>query len=126
METDQLEKQVSFWNRLLYIMLGAAVALLLSTMDQLLGLIWFVLQLVVTATAFFLLWGKRWKGLPPSRERTNTIFGYFLASWLLSLFPGFLGADYFYYVIVLSYAIFILAIYRRHQKALAVSDEMFP
>ena len=107
-------------------MLGASVVLLISTMDQLLGLIWLMLQLVVTSTAFFLLWGKRWKSLPASKERTNTIFGYFFASWLLSLFPGFLGADLFYYIIVFGYAVFILVIYRRHQKALAVSDEMFP
>jgi hypothetical protein len=126
METDPLEKQLSFWNRLLYAMLGASIALLISTMNQLLGLIWFVLQLTVTSTAFFLLWGKRWRGLPPSRERTNIIFGYFVVSWLLSLFPGFMGADYFYYIIVFGYAIFILILYRRHQKALAVTDEMFP
>lgn len=126
METDQLEKQVSFWNRLLYAMLGASVVLMISTMDQLLGLIWLMLQLMVTSTAFFLLWGKRWKSLPPSKERTNTIFGYFFASWLLSLFPGFLGADTFYYIIVFGYAAFILFLYRRHQKALAVSEEMFP
>jgi hypothetical protein len=126
METDQLEKQVFFWNRLLYAMLGASVVLLISTMNQLLGLIWLMLQLVVTSTAFFMLWGKRWKSLPPSKERTNTIFGYFFTSWLLSLFPGFLGADTLYYIIVFGYAIFILFLYRRHQKALAVSDEMFP
>jgi hypothetical protein len=126
METDPLEKQLSFWNRLLYAMLGASIALLLSTMNQLLGLVWFVLQLTVTATAFFLLWGKRWKSLPPSKERTNIIFGYFIVSWLLSLFPGFMGADYFYYIIVFGYAIFILVIYKRQQKALAVTDEMFP
>ena len=126
METDQLEKQLSFWNRLLYAMLGASITLLVSTMDQLLGLVWFVVQLTVTSTAFFLLWGKRWKSMPPSKERTNTIFGYFLVSWLLSFFPGFLGADSFYYIIVFGYAVFILVIYRRHQKALAVSDEMFP
>lgn len=126
METDPLEKQLSFWNRLLYAMLGASIALLLSTMNQLLGLVWFVLQLTVTATAFFLLWGKRWKSLPVSKERTNMIFGYFIVSWLLSLFPGFMGADYFYYIIVFGYAIFILVIYKRQQKALAVTDEMFP
>ena len=126
METDQLEKQLSFWNRLLYAVLGATVTLLVSSMDQLLGLVWLVLQLTVTSMAFFLLLGKRWKSLPPSKERTNTIFGYFFASWLLLLFPGFIGADSFYYIIVLGYAIFILFIYRRHQKALAVTDEMFP
>jgi len=126
METDQLEKQLFFWNRLLYAMLGASITLLVSSMNQLLGLFWFVLQLTVTSTAFFLLWGKRWKSLPPSKERTYTIFGYFLASWLLSLFPGFMGADYFYYIIVFGYAIFILIIYKRHQKVLAATDEMFP
>jgi hypothetical protein len=89
-------------------------------------LVWLVLELAVTATAFFLLWGKRWKSLPPSRERTDLIFGYFVVSWLLSLFPGFMGIDYFYYIFVLGYAIFILVIYRQHQKALAASDEMFP
>ena len=126
METDQLERQLSFWNRLLYALLGASITLLISTMNQLLGLIWFVLQLTVTSTAFFLLWEKRWKGLPPSKERTNTIFGYFVVSWLLLLFPGFMGADYFYYIIVFGYAIFILVLYKRHQKALTLTDEMFP
>jgi hypothetical protein len=126
METDHLEKQLSFWNRLLYAMLGASITLLISSMDKILGLVWLVLQITVTSTAFFLLWGKRWKSLPPSKERTNTIIGYFVVSWLLSLFPGFMGADYIYYTIVFGYAIFILVIYRRHHKALAVSDEMFP
>ena len=126
MDTEQLEKQLSVWNRLLYAALGSSVTLLFSGFDQFLGVVWIVLQIVVTSSGFFLLWGKRWRKLPLSKERANTIFGYFFASWLLSFVPGILGADSLYYIIVLGYAIFILVIYRRTQKELSVSDEMFP
>ncbi len=126
MDAEQLEKQLSVWSRLLYAALGSSITLLASSFDQLLGVVWLILQVVVTSSAFFLLWGKRWRTLPFSKERTNTIFGYFLASWLLFFVPGVLGADSLYYIIVLGYAIFILAIYKRTQKELTVSDEMFP
>ena len=126
METEQLEKQLSVWNRLLYAALGSSITILASSFDQLLGVVWLVLQVVVTSSAFFLLWSKRWRTLSLSKERTNTILGYLIASWLLSLVPGVLGADPLYYIIVSGYAIFILVIYKRAQKELAVSDEMFP
>lgn len=126
MDTEQLEKQLSVWSRLLYAALGSSITILASSFGELLGVVWLVLQVVVTSSAFYLLWGKRWRALPLSREQANTIFGYFLASWLLSFVPGVLGADSFYYIIVFGYAIFILVVYRRTQKELAVSDEMFP
>lgn len=126
METEQLEKQISIWKQLLYAVMGASITLLFSSFDQFLGIVWVVLQIAVTSSAFFLLFGKRWKSLPLSKERANIIFGYFLASWLLSLVPGFLDADSLYYIIVFGYAIFILVIFRRTQKELSVSDEMFP
>jgi len=126
MDTEQLEKQLSVWNRLLYAALGCSVTLLASSFDQLLGVVWLVLQVVVTSSGFFLLWGKRWRTLSLSKERVNTVFGYLIASWLLSFVPGVLGADSLYYIIVFGYAIFILVIYKRTQKELAVSDEMFP
>jgi hypothetical protein len=126
METEQLEKQLSLWNRLLYAALGSSTTLLFSSFDQFLGVVWIVLQIAITSSAFFLLWGRRWKTLPLSKERANTILGYFLTSWLLSLVPGVLGADSLYYIIVFGYAIFILVIFRRTQKELAVSEEMFP
>ena len=126
MEIEQLEKQLSVWTRLLYAALGASVTLLFSSFDQFLGVVWIVLQIAVTAAAFFLLSGKRWKALPLSKERANTILGYFLASWLLSLVPGLLGADSFYYIIIFGYAIFILIVFRRTRKELYVSDEIFP
>lgn len=127
MDTEKLEKQLSVWNRLLYAALGSSTTLLFSSFDtQLLGVVWIVLQIAVTSSAFFLLWGRRWKTLPLSKERANTILGYFLTSWLLSLVPGVLGADSLYYIIVFGYAIFILVIFRRTQRELSVSDEMFP
>ena len=126
MDTEQLEKQFAVWNRLLYAALGSSATLLISSVDNFLGTVWLVLQIVVTSSGFFLLWGKRWRTLTPSKERTNTIFGYLLASWLLSWVPGFLGADSLYYIIVLGYAIFLLIIYKRSHKELTVSDEMFP
>jgi hypothetical protein len=126
MDTEQLEKQLSVWNRLVYVALGSAFTLLASSFDQFLGVAWLVVQIVVTASGFFLLWGKRWRTLPLSKERANTIFGYFLASWLLSFVPGVLGADSLYYIFIFGYTIFLLVIYRRAQKELSVSDEMFP
>ncbi|SRR6266498_5036299 len=126
METEQLEKQLSVWSRLLYAVLGSSVTLLFSSFDQFLGMVWILLQIAVTSSGFFLLWGKRWKVVPLSKERANTIFGYFLASWLLSFVPGILGADPLYYISVFGYAIFLLIIYKRTQKELSVSDEMFP
>jgi hypothetical protein len=126
MDTEQLEKQLSVWTRLLYAVLGASITLLFSSFDQFLGVIWVMLEVAVTAAAFFLWTGKRWKALPPSKERANTTLGYFLASWLLSWVPGILGADALYYILVFGYAIFILFIFRRTQKELSVSEEMFP
>jgi hypothetical protein len=126
MDTEQLEKQLSIWNRLLYAAFGASITILVSSLPELLGVVWLVLQIFITSSAFFLLWGKRWRTLPVSKERVDMVLGYFISSWFLSLVPGMLGADSLYYIIVFGYAIFILAIYKRTQKALAVSDAMFP
>jgi hypothetical protein len=126
METEQLEKQLSVWNRMLYAALGSAVTLLASSFDQMLGVVWLAVQIVVTSSGFFLLWGKRWRILPLSKERINTIFGYLFASWLLLFVPGVFGVDSLYYIFVFGYTIFLLFIYRRTQKKLLVSDEMFP
>ena len=126
MDTERLEKQLSVWSRLLYAALGASITLVLSSFDQFLGVVWIVLQIAFTSAAFFLLTGKRWKTLPFSKERANTILGYFLASWLLSLVPGILGADSLYYIIVFGYAVFILVMLKRTRKELQISDEIFP
>lgn len=126
MDTEQLEKQFAVWNRLMYVALGSAATLLASSFDQFLGVTWLALQIVVTSSGFFLLWGKRWKNLPLSKERTQTIFGYLIASWFLLFTPVVLGVDTLYYIFIFGYAIFLLIIFWRIQKKLSGSDEMFP
>lgn len=126
MDTKHLEKQLSVWNRLMYVGLGSAATLVASSFDQFLGVVWFALQIVITSSGFFLLWGKRWKNLPVSKERTQTIFGYLIASWLLLFAPVVLGVDPLYYIFIFGYAIFLLMIFWRIQKKLSNSDEMFP
>lgn len=126
MDTEQLEKQMSVWRQLMYVALGSAVTLLASSFDQYLGVVWLVLQISVTSSGFFLLWGKRWRNLPLSRGRSNTIFGYLFASWLLFFVPGVLGVDYLYYIFLFGYTLFLVIIFWRAQRKLSGSDEMFP
>lgn len=128
METESLEKELQVWNRFMYMGLGAAIAIVASSPNDfsIIGIVWILLQVAITPPGFFLLFGKRWKGLPLTKERLNTIFGYFVASLLLLLIPAILGADPLYYILPVSYLIFILALYLRLQKKPSDSDEMFP
>jgi tryptophan-rich sensory protein len=126
MDTEQLEKEMHIWNRLMYVALGSAATTLASSFDQFFGVIWIVLQIVVTSSGFFLLWGKRWTNLPLSKERTNTIFGYLIASWFLLFTPVILGVDSLYYIFIFGYAIFLLVTYQRTRKKRSTSEEMFP
>ena len=128
METEQLEKELQMWNRFMYMALGAAIASVASSPNDFsfIGIVWLLLQVAITPPGFFLLLGKRWKGLPLTKELLNTIFGYFIASLLLLLIPAVLGADPLYYILPIGYLIFILALYLRLQKKPSDSDEMFP
>ena len=126
MDTEQLEKQLSVWNRLLYAALGSSITLLASSFDQYLGVVWLVIQILVTSSGFYLLWGKRWRASPLSKERTNIIFGYLFASWLLLIVPSVFGVDSLYYMFLLGYTIFLVIIYWRTQKRHSDSDDMFP
>ena len=128
MDTERLEKELQLWNRLMYMALGAAIAIVASSPNDFsfVGIVWFLLQIAVTPPGFFLLFGKRWKGLPLTKERMNTVFGYLAASWLLLLIPGILGAGPLYFIFVIGYLIFLLFLYLRVQKKPSDSDEMFP
>ena len=128
MDTEQLEKELQTWNRLMYMALGAAIALVASSPNDfsLLGIVWLLLQIAITPPGFFLLFGKRWKALPLTKERINTIFGYLAASWLLLLIPGILGAHPFIFVFIIGYLLFLVFLYLRIQKKPSDSDEMFP
>jgi hypothetical protein len=128
MNTEPLEKELQLWNRFMYMALGAAIALIASSPNDFsfVGIVWLLLQIVVTPAGFFLLLGKRWKVLPITKERTNTIFGYFVASWLLLLIPSILGADPLYLIFVIGYLVFLIVLYSRLYKKPSDSDEMFP
>lgn len=128
MDTEQLEKEFQLWNRFMYMALGAAIGLVASSPNDfsLVGIVWLLLQIAVTPPGFFLLFGKRWKVLPLTKERINTVFGYLAASWLLLLIPGILGAGPLYFLFLIGYLIFLVLLYIRIQKKPPDSDEMFP
>jgi hypothetical protein len=126
MDTERLEKELPIWNRGMYIVLSAAVTLLIATVIPFLWVAWFVLLIFVTSAGFNLLWGRGWKNLPLSKERVNTIFGYLLASWFLLFVPLMLNTDLCFLTFPLVYTIFLLAIYWRIRKKLSDAEEMFP
>ena len=128
MDTEQLEKEFQLWNRFMYMALGAAIAIVASSPNDFswVGMVWLLLQIAVTPPGFFLLFGKRWKALPLTKERISTAFGYLAASWLLLLIPGILGAPPLYFMFVIAYLIFLVLLYFRIQKKPSDSDEMFP
>jgi len=128
MDTEKLEKQLSVWNRLMHVALGSAITLVVSSPNDF-SLLWIVVLLIpilTTLSGFFLLWGKRWKALPLSKERVNTIFGYLFASWLSLLVFLIIDGTYISGSILFGYTIFLAVIYWRTLKQLPVSDEMFP
>lgn len=126
MDTEHLERQLHNWNRLMYVAVSAAVTLLVASFDVVRWTAWFVLQILVTSFGFYLLWGKNWRSLPLSRERINTVFGCFLASWLLLFVPWILGKQPCFFTPLFVYSIFLLAVYWRIRKKLSDSEEMFP
>lgn len=128
METEQLEKELQIWNRFMYMALGAAIAIVASSPNDFsfAGIVWLFLQVAITPPGFFLLLGKRWKGMPLTKERMNTVFGYLVASLLLLFVPAIFGADPLYYIFPVGYFILILFLYLRVQKKPSDSDEMFP
>lgn len=128
MDTEQFEKQLQIWNRLMYMALGSAITLVVSSPNDFsfVGIAWLFAQIAITPPGFFLLWGKRWKALPLSRDRVNTIFGYLFASWLSLFVPLILDATFEYGIFLFGYTIFLVVIYWRTQKKLSDSDEMFP
>lgn len=128
MDTEQLEKQLSIWNKLMYMALGSVVTLVASSPNDFshVDVIWLLIQIAITPPGFFLLFGKRWKAMPLSKERVNTILGYLFASWLSLFVPLILGASSEYVLFLLVYTVFLGMLYWRTQKKFSNSDEMFP
>ena len=131
MEREHLEQktqdnQLSTWEKLMYVSLGSAVAIIFHGVDPLRDAIILFTWLYTTLAGFYLLWASSWQGRPLEGWRKQVTFGHLFASWLVSLgifsysmLPP-LGLAF------LAYTVFLLAIYWRIRKKPAASDEMFP
>lgn len=140
MDTNQLEKQFQLWNRFMYLVLGSSITLVLLSFgfiqnfyrwqgfENYMGGIWTWVQILATAPAFILLLLKRWRALPLV-NRLNTIFGYFVASWLSLLAFGLIANDVpnELYSLIVVYALLIAIGYIWSLKRTSIPrDEMFP
>jgi hypothetical protein len=141
METEQLEKELQTWDRLMYLAVGASIVLTAISFRHLdygdywpgfqhhAGAVWQWMQIAITPPGFYLLWGKRWNHMP-FRHKKNTIMGFFIASWLTFLSLGFITLNY--YIVDLGFlitvGIVLMALgyaWIRKQKPNQV-DEIFP
>jgi hypothetical protein len=131
MEPEQLEqevreRQLETWQKLMYVALGTASAILFHVFDPLRDLIILFALLYTTWSGFHLLWGKPWRDQPMTEVRSRTIFGYLLASWLVS----FAIFSYSWLpplgLILFIYTVFLYFLYRRTHNQFSTSEEMFP
>lgn len=131
METEQLEqevyqRQLQTGQKLMYMALGSAIAILFHVVDPLRDLIILFTLLYTTWTGFYLLWGKPWRNLPLTEARSKTIFGYLFASWLVACAIFFSSLVVTSGLFLFTYTVFLLVTYWRTRKRLSVSEEMFP
>lgn len=106
MDTQQLEKELQIWDRLMYMALGAAIVLMALSFHYLTygdrwpgfqhhaGVVWQSMQIAITPPGFYLLWSKRWHKFS-FREKKYTIAGFFIASWFTFLAFGFITLNYY-------------------------------
>jgi hypothetical protein len=131
METEQLEqelheRQLQMGQKLMYMALGSAIAILFHVVDPLRDLIILFILLYTTWTGFHLLWGKPWRSLPLTEERSKIIFGYLFASWLVVWAIFFSSLVLTSALLLFTYTVFLLVTYWRTRKKLSISDEIFP
>ena len=128
MDTEQLQKQLQIWDRLMYMALGSAITVVASSPNdfRFVGIVWLLIEILTTFSGFFLLWSKRWKALPFTKDKAKIIYGYLLACWLALFVPVMLDSTYIPGLILCAYTIFLVFIYSRTQKKFSDSDEMFP
>lgn len=141
METEQLERQFQMWNRFMYMILGSSITFVLTSFGNIVygtdwpgfgnyvGGIWTSIQLLATLLGFYLLWGRRWKSIPLS-SRINTIFGYFVASWInllsLWLIASMTPPTEYYLLLVGSAIVMVLGYVWAWKTAFTPRGEMFP
>ncbi len=141
MDTNQLEKQLQTWNRFMYLVLGSSITLVFISFGSILnrerwrgfenyvGGIWTWIQILATTPGFILLLLKRWR-LFPLVNRLNTIFGYFVASWLSFLSLGLMTANNapieLNFLIVGSAIVIVLGYIWALKRTSNPRDEIFP
>jgi hypothetical protein len=120
------ESQLQVWERMMYVALGSAVAILFHVTDPLRDIILMVTLLYTTLSGFYLLGGDPWRNVPMTESRARAVFGHLFASWLValgifsySLLPP-LGLAF------AAYTVFLLAMYWRTCKMRSASEEIFP
>jgi|SRR5215216_1330492 len=131
MEHEYLEQQIrdsqlATWERLMYVSLGCAVAIVFHGVNPLRDTILLFTLLYTTLAGFYLLWTSSAYRRPLVAWRRQVAFGHLLASWLvvLGIFSySRLPALGF---VLLAYAALLLAIYWRTRVKPVVSNEMFP
>jgi len=121
-----LESQLQTWQKLMYVALGSAIAIVFHAADPLRDIIIMVTLLYTTLAGFSLLWGVLWGGIPLTQARSTVIVGHLFASWLVcfgiysySRLPA-LG------MILFGYTFLLVVIFWRIRKRLSTSEEMFP
>lgn len=141
MDAEQLEKQLQIWHRFMYMALGSSITLVLISFGNFVyadrwpgfgnytGGVWQWVQLLTTPPGLYLLWGKRWKTLPLV-NRLNTIFGYFIASWLSLVALGLITANNapseFNFLIAGTAILIVLGYIWVLKRTSTPRDEMFP
>lgn len=120
------ERQLQTLQKLMYTALGAAIAILFHVVDPLRDLIILFTLLYTTWSGFSLLWGKPWRNLPLTEERSKIVFGYLFASWLVACAVFFSSLVVTSGLFLFFYTVFLLVTYWRTRKELSTSDEMFP
>ncbi|HLO18591.1 MAG TPA: hypothetical protein VK206_27415 [Anaerolineales bacterium] len=138
MDIDSLNKRFRIWQHILFINIGASIALLATGVADLPNIsspyfpgwygVWFVVQLASFLPGFVLLFGKHWVQLP-LRERLTTIFGYFAVAWITWLPAAIRAGTPSLYIIrlFLSGCVIIAIGYRwLRRKSVETPSEMFP
>ena len=126
LEQQIRDSQIPTWERLMYVSLGSAMAIVFHGVDPMRDAIILFTLLYTTLAGFYLLWTSSAQSRPLVGWRKQVTIGHLFASWLVvlgifsySMLPP-LG------LVVMGYAVFLLTIYWRTRKKPAAKDEMFP
>lgn len=140
MNNDSLHQRLEIWRYILFMNLGASVALFLQAILN--GLeyprsyfqvswygVWFLVLLANFLPGFILLWGKHWMQIP-LHDRLNTTFGYFAATWFTLLPVGIRierGTPNIFSFFLLGCAVaIVIAYWWLRRKSLGIQNEIFP